>query len=133
MTEPVADAVRGILDGHVILSRPLARKGHFPAVDVLDSVSRLADSVCAPDHVALRREAQRLVAAYREVEELVQIGAYAQGSDETTDRAIAVRSMLDRVFCQSGDDVTGFDEALERLRTAVGAEAPARAGGRRRG
>ncbi len=128
MTEPVADAVRGILDGHVILSRRLAQKGHFPSVDVLDSVSRLADEICTDDHVALRREAQRLTAAYREVEELVQIGAYAQGSDELTDRAIGVRGMLEGVLRQGREDATGFDEALERLRAAVGGATP---GGRR--
>ena len=119
MTEPVADAVRGILDGHVILSRALARKGHFPAVDVLDSVSRLADEVSTPEHIELRRETQRLVAAFREVEELVQIGAYAQGADELTDRAIRVRTLIDDVLRQKSSEPVSFNEAIERLKFAA--------------
>jgi flagellum-specific ATP synthase len=97
MTEPVSDAVRGILD----------------------AVSRLADEVSTPDHIELRRETQRLVAAFREVEELVQIGAYAQGADEITDRAIRVRTMIDDVLRQQTDERVDFKEALERLRAAV--------------
>ena len=77
MTEPIADAARGILDGHVMLSRKLAQRAHFPAIDVLDSVSRVAPAVSDPTHAAASRQAVRMLAAHREVEELVRLGADA--------------------------------------------------------
>lgn len=96
--DPISDAARGILDGHVILSRKLAQAGHFPAIDVLDSVSRVAEHVTDAAHRAARRQVVRLLAKYRKIEELVQIGAYAKGSDAEADVAIAfvgeVNSML---------------------------------------
>ena len=83
LSEPVSDAARGILDGHLVLSRKLARRAHFPAIDVLDSVSRVASDVCDGEHNAARMHIARLMAAYGEVEDLVQIGAYATGSSTT--------------------------------------------------
>src|SRR4029079_12739795 len=74
MTEPVADAARGILDGHIILSRLLAQRNHYPAVDVLDSVSRVADEVSDQAHIAARRQVVKMMAAYKKIEDLVQIG-----------------------------------------------------------
>ncbi|MCW5775128.1 MAG: FliI/YscN family ATPase [Phycisphaeraceae bacterium] len=115
LTEPVSDAVRGILDGHIILSRRLAQRGHYPAVDVLDSVSRVADEVCDGVLVAARRQALRLIARYREVEELVQIGAYASGSDPEADVAIARRKEIDEILCQSSTECGTFEKARERL------------------
>jgi len=115
LTEPVSDAARGILDGHIILSRRLAQRGHYPAVDVLDSVSRVADEVCDGVLVAARRQAVRLIARYREVEELVQIGAYASGSDPEADVAIARRKEIDDVLCQSSSESEPFEQARERL------------------
>ncbi|MCL4741885.1 MAG: FliI/YscN family ATPase [Phycisphaerales bacterium] len=115
LTEPVSDAARGILDGHIILSRRLAQRGHYPAVDVLDSVSRVADEVCDGVLVAARRQAVRLIARYREVEELVQIGAYASGSDAEADVAIARRKEIDDVLCQSSSESEPFEAARERL------------------
>ena len=78
MTEPIADAARGILDGHLILSRRLAHRGHYPAIDVLDSVSRVADDVSDAELISARRTLARLLALYTDVEDLVQIGAYAR-------------------------------------------------------
>ncbi|MGD9692776.1 MAG: FliI/YscN family ATPase [Phycisphaerales bacterium] len=115
MTEPVSDAARGILDGHIVLSRKLAHRGHYPAIDVLDSVSRVADEVCDPGHTAARRQLQRLVAAHREVEELVQIGAYARGSNPVADVAIALKGKIDALLQQGSGDVESFEDARKRL------------------
>ncbi|GJQ28176.1 MAG: ATP synthase [Phycisphaerae bacterium] len=115
MTEPVADAARGILDGHVILSRKLAQRGHFPAVDVLDSVSRVADAVTTPEHAAARRDVVRMLAAYREVEDLVQIGAYARGSSPEADAAIELHASISGLLRQAGDDAEPFEQARARL------------------
>lgn len=125
MTEPVADAVRGILDGHLILSRKLANRGHYPAVDPLDSVSRLATAVMTPEHQAARRQVLRLLAAHRDVEELVQIGAYAAGSNPSADAAIRLMPRMEQLLCQQISEAEGFEAARERLMAlAKEAEAP---------
>jgi FliI/YscN family ATPase len=127
MTEPVADAARGILDGHVILSRKLAQKGHFPAVDVLDSVSRVADDIASSEHIEARRRVLRMLAVHKEVEELVQIGAYAKGSNPEADVAIALMPEALELLRQ-GKDVQEFGASLERLKKlAVAAAAKKRA------
>lgn len=121
--EPISDAARGILDGHIILSRKLAQKGHFPAIDVLDSVSRVAGDVTDAAHLAARRQAIRLIAAYREVEELVQIGAYARGADPVADTAIDYRQALEGVLQQGTGEQVEFDAArslLLRIATEAG-------------
>ena len=89
MNEPIADAVRSILDGHVVLSRELAHAGHYPAIDVLASVSRLVGEVASPEVRAAGDEVRRLMAAYRDKEDLIAIGAYQRGTDALTDAAIA--------------------------------------------
>jgi FliI/YscN family ATPase len=114
-TEPVSDAARGILDGHIMLSRALAQKAHYPAIDVLDSVSRVADEVCDPAHRAARREVMRLLANYREVEDLVQIGAYAKGSSADADRAIAFQPRLMSLLRQEMGDREPFEQARARM------------------
>ena len=119
MTEPVADAARGILDGHLILSRKLAQRGHFPAVDVLDSVSRVADDVTDPEHQEARRWACRLLALYREVEDLVQIGAYAKGSNPDSDAAIEYNRALSELLRQGKGDSTAFTDARKMLLALV--------------
>ncbi len=115
LTEPVSDAVRGILDGHIILSRKLAQRAHYPAVDVLDSVSRVADDVCDPTHVQSRRQLMRLMAVYRDVEDLVQIGAYARGSNPEADVAIDYHARIDELLRQGRDEGAGFAEARSLL------------------
>ncbi len=122
MTEPIADAARGILDGHIILSRALAQRGHFPAIDVLDSVSRTADDVIDAAHAAARRQAIRMIAAYKQVEDLVQIGAYARGSSPDSDVAIryerAINDLLRQHFEQASTHAKTIEEfaaARERL------------------
>lgn len=111
MTEPVADAVRGILDGHVILSRKLAQRGHFPAVDVLDSVSRVAREICTADHLEAQRALVRLIALHKEVEDLVQIGAYARGVNPMTDAAIDIAPKIASLLAQDLSQATPFETA----------------------
>jgi flagellum-specific ATP synthase len=115
MTEPVADAARGILDGHIILSRQLAQRGHYPAVDVLDSVSRLADEVTEPALASARRQIVRLLAAYRQVEDLVLIGAYAKGSSAESDVAIAMYGRIAELLRQGTMERESFQQASAGL------------------
>ncbi|MBC03959.1 MAG: hypothetical protein CMJ34_11765 [Phycisphaerae bacterium] len=130
LTEPVADAAKGILDGHVVLSRRLANRGHFPAIDPLESISRLADQVSDANHVTARRRILELMASHRESEELISIGAYAAGSNPMTDVAIALKPAIDAFLKQDKDDLTDFPLTCrtlcelaaesERLRQAAG-------------
>ncbi len=115
MTEPIADAARGILDGHVILSRRLAHQGHYPAIDVLDSVSRVANEVSDETHRAAAQQVRRLLAKFREVEELVQIGAYAKGSDAETDVSIDMKPTIDGLLRQGTTERVSFEAERERL------------------
>ena len=120
MDEPIADACRGILDGHVLLDRKLAERGHFPAIDIPGSISRVAGDVTDAGHTAARREVSRLIAAYREVEDLVQIGAYAPGSSPDADLAIAAKPAIDRLLQQAGSEAaTDFAGAAGQLNALV--------------
>lgn len=115
MTEPISDAARGILDGHVILSRALAQKGHYPAVDALESVSRVAEDVVSPEHTAARRQIIRVLAAYRDIEDLVKIGAYARGSSPESDAAIEFQPRIMDLLRQGRDESTPFDKVREQM------------------
>jgi flagellum-specific ATP synthase len=115
LTEPVSDACRGILDGHVALSRRLASRGHFPSVDLLESISRVANDVTEPAQQQARRTLLRLVAAYAEAEELISIGAYAAGSNPDCDAAIEMKPMLDEYLQQVVEDKTDYPHCCRRL------------------
>lgn len=105
--EPIADAVRSLTDGHIHLSRRLAEQGNFPAIDALSSVSRVRTRVTTKEHQALASEVMRLMAAYRDAEDLIQIGAYARGNNADVDRAIALLPRLRNFLRQDrGDDAT---------------------------
>ena len=115
MTDPVADAVRSILDGHIVLSRRLASAGHYPAVDVLESISRVMPAITTEEH---RRAAHRLLdmmATYREAEDLINIGAYVKGSNPRIDEALRNWDRI-RVFLrQQSDEKAAFDESIAHL------------------
>lgn len=115
ITDPIADAVRGVLDGHIALSRELAQRGHYPAIDVLRSVSRVADDVCDEHHILARRRVVKLLAAYEEVADLVQIGAYARGSNVESDLAIEMKPRIDEMLQQGAKEKSTFSEAKEAL------------------
>ena len=117
--EPIADTARSILDGHVVLTRKLATVGHFPAIDVLESISRVAGAVVPAAQMTDAREARRLLGALRDVKELIEIGAYQAGSDPLVDRARALSPALDAFLRQSMDDTTSTAEAWDRLHRIV--------------
>jgi flagellum-specific ATP synthase len=113
--EPVADAVRGILDGHLVLERAIAERGRFPALNILKSVSRLMPECHAPEEQILVRDAKRALAAYSDMEELIRLGAYRRGADPGTDRAIALAEPLEEFLSQGKQERTTFAETFERL------------------
>jgi flagellum-specific ATP synthase len=104
LNEPIGDAVRGILDGHIVLSRKLAQANHFPSIDVLQSVSRVMPRVTTAEDRALAAEARHLMAAYRQAEDLIRIGAYVPGTNPETDRAITAHEPLRHFLVQGVQD-----------------------------
>tara|TARA_B100001121_G_scaffold303355_1_gene317219 strand:- start:6462 stop:7817 length:1356 start_codon:yes stop_codon:yes gene_type:complete len=115
MAEPVTDAALGVLDGHLVLSKDLASRGHYPAIDPLQSVSRLADQVSDPNHVAARREIVSMLAAWSDVEDLVSIGAYAGGSNPRSDAAIELQPAIMDYLAQDLDDRSAYPETCRAL------------------
>lgn len=115
LTEPISDAARGVLDGHIALSRKLAGRGVYPAIDLLESVSRAANDVSDQNHIMARRDLLRLIAAYTEAEELIRIGAYARGSDPDTDVAIELKSDLDAFLQQNAGDAAAYPQTCRDL------------------
>jgi flagellum-specific ATP synthase len=113
--EPISDAVRSILDGHVALSRRLATVNQYPAVDILDSISRLMIDVSTPEHLALAANVREIVATYRESEDLINIGAYVKGSSIKIDYAISKIEEINQFFRQRIEERSDFDESLSRL------------------
>ncbi len=118
--EPVADAARGILDGHILLSRKLTSRGHYPPIDVMQSLSRTMPFVASKEHVAAARAARETIAAYRDVEDLLSIGAYKSGARPESDAAIAKMPGIDAYLRQDKADPTAYDLALAGLSMAVG-------------
>ena len=113
--EPIADAVRGILDGHVVMSRAIAERGRYPAIDVLKSVSRTAPEVYDEAYRPVVAEARKLLSAYADMEELIRLGAYTQGSNPVVDRAIALNEPLEAFLGQGKDEAAGIPATFAAL------------------
>lgn len=120
MNEPIADATRGILDGHVVLSRRLAGKGHFPAIELLESVSRVMTDIVPPEVVQLAALARETIATYREAEDLITIGAYKAGQNPKVDRAVKLIDGLNQFLRQSATERVGLQESWQQLAAALG-------------
>jgi len=114
-TEPIADAMRGLLDGHIWLSRALASRGHYPAVDVLESLSRLMPEVVSRPHWEAALTLRELLAAYRDQEDLIHIGAYRRGSNPTVDTAMDLREDIHRLLRQGREERSDFEEGRKQL------------------
>lgn len=115
MNEPIADAVRSILDGHIVLSRAIAAQNHFPAIDVLASVSRVMSAVVPKEHMDANRKLRALMAVYKDAEDLIHIGAYVKGSSQKIDEAVQKIDAINDFLCQGVFEVQTFEETIARL------------------
>ena len=113
--EPIADAVRGILDGHIVLSRALAQKNHYPAIDVLNSVSRLMPQIASDKHKMIASNARDLLATYKESEDLINLGAYVKGSNKKIDLSIKFNESINNYLKQGIEERSNFDSNLANL------------------
>jgi flagellum-specific ATP synthase len=119
MNEPIADAARSILDGHIVLARSLAESGHYPAIDVLQSVSRLMPRLCDPEHLAAAQALRAVLATHRQASDLIDIGAYKPGSNPDIDRAVALIEPVRSFLRQGVQEASGWAETRAALIAAV--------------
>ena len=115
MADPVADSARSLLDGHIVLSRKLAEQGHYPAVDILQSVSRLMDAVVSPEHRLAAQKFRAIYATYQNAQDLINIGAFSPGSNGRIDRAVSLIDGVNAFLIQPTDTRSSFDETVRRL------------------
>ena len=115
LLEPIADSTRAILDGHIVLTRELADRGHYPAIDILGSISRLMPQVAKPEHQAQRESLFRVLASYRRAEDLVNINAYVRGSNPDIDYALEKIEAVNRYLSQNTEDGVSLERAVEEL------------------
>lgn len=115
MDDPIGDSVRSIVDGHVVLSRQMAQKGHFPAIDILQSASRVMRACVTTDHAKLAQKVRETLAVYRDAEDLINIGAYKAGANPKIDRAIKLIDPLNDFLKQQVDDPTDFTKTVRQL------------------
>ncbi len=120
MTEPIADETRSILDGHIILSRKLASLNHYPAIDILASISRCQSAIVPKDHKQAAAKLREILAKYQEVELLLRIGEYQKGADKATDEAIDKIDAVNAFLCQGLGERPEYGDTVERLKKAVG-------------
>jgi flagellum-specific ATP synthase len=118
--DPLVDAVRALLDGHVMLDRKLSAQGHYPPIAVLDSLSRLMPSVCSAEHIEKARRVRQLLAAYTASEDLIRVGAYQKGADAVLDRAIAALPAISAFLQQKKNDIAPIAQTLTALQKLPG-------------
>ena len=119
LTEPIADAVRSILDGHIVLSRKLANKGQYPAIDPLQSVSRVMPDIISEDHRLRAVEFNEILSTYSEAEDLINIGAYVKGSNPQIDHALLKIGSLRTFLKQDMNEKAIFPESINRLNSII--------------
>jgi len=115
LLEPIADAVRAILDGHIVLSRELADRGHYPAIDVLGSISRLMPQITTPEHMQGRENLVKVTATYRRAEDLVNINAYVRGANPEIDYALDKIAQVERFLRQPTEEAVSLEQAVQEL------------------
>jgi flagellum-specific ATP synthase len=118
--EPIADAIRSILDGHIVLTRELAMQGHYPAIDVSRSISRVMDDIVSADHRAGARKLKAVLATYRRAEDLINIGAYAAGSNPEIDYAIQMVKSINAYLCQDVEKTVSLHDSIAALQALFG-------------
>jgi flagellum-specific ATP synthase len=124
MNEPISDTVRGILDGHIILSRLIATKNHYPPIDILASVSRVMPEIVTPEHFKDFGAIKNLLAVYKEAEDLINIGAYKQGANPEIDKSVELHNPISTFLKQGMHDSFSYEETLEMMRAITGSAAP---------
>jgi flagellum-specific ATP synthase len=120
MNEPISDTVRGILDGHIVLSRKLANGNHYPSIDVLESVSRLMPDIADGDHMEKAGFVKKVLATYRQAADLISIGAYKAGSSDEIDQAIALINPINEMLRQQVYERFSINETLDLLNDIYG-------------
>jgi flagellum-specific ATP synthase len=115
MNEPISDTVRGILDGHISLSRELSSRNHYPAIDVLDSVSRVQEDVVDQDHLEASGKLKEVVSTYRDAEDLINIGAYEEGSNPDIDYALEHIDDINEFLQQGIFESTSYEQTVDQL------------------
>ena len=113
--DPLVDGARALLDGHIMLDRKLAARGHYPPIAILDSVSRLMPAVCSREHLEKAQRVRQLLAAHKASEDLIRIGAYQSGTDEILDRAVKLLPEINRMLCQAPDEAVPLANVIQQL------------------
>ena len=124
MNEPIADSVRGILDGHIVLSRALANKNHYPAIDILASISRVMPDVVSCEHMDLARKIKQYMSVYKDAEDLITIGAYKKGTSPEIDKAMDLHKDIEGLVCQMIEEGFSFEETLQQMKGLFKGDAP---------
>jgi flagellum-specific ATP synthase len=119
LNDPVADAAKSILDGHYVLSRKLANSGHFPAIDILASVSRVMNDVIGAQHLALAQQAREIISTYQEASDLIDVGAYKPGSNPKIDQAILLYEPLNKLLQQRHDESETLQKTVFKLNNLI--------------
>ncbi|MCR5007750.1 MAG: flagellum-specific ATP synthase FliI, partial [Oribacterium sp.] len=118
--EPIADTVRGILDGHIVLSRALAAENHYPAINIGASVSRLMSEIVSPEHYKYASNMRNLLGLYQKNADLISIGAYKKGTNAALDEAVSKYVDINKFLCQGTKESFSYDDVLKQMKRIVG-------------